>query len=87
MKHTERVRYVRVAPNFLQSKRTYCHPTNGAVYKILINLEEPLWEIVETGSDIVAASGRHRVSAYAKIEAKRALIELGIDYLTKGTRG
>lgn len=83
---TERIRYVTLSPNQLQSKRTYSHPTNGANYKIQINLKEIIWEIVETGSNIVAASGKRNVAAYAKIDAKRALVALGINYFTTGTR-
>ncbi len=75
---SERIRYRKVSEFKLESVRSFSHPCNGATYKVHINTTEPLWEIVETGCDIVAASGRNVKLPDAQLEIRAALKMLGI---------
>ncbi len=75
---SERIRYRKVSEFKLESVRSFSHPSNGATYKVLIDTTEPLWEIVETGCDIVAASGRNAKLPDAQLEIRAALGALEI---------
>jgi len=77
----ERVR-IRYKPTseqgVLQSAKLFSHPTNGAKFKVMLNLNSMEYVIVDSMADVVAASGEARTSALLKLSARNALSQLGV---------
>lgn len=74
-----RIRYTQ--PNqsgILRSVKTYCHPTNGARYKVLLDMKGHKWSIVDDASERVAASGIRVHPHKIRIDARDALAALGV---------
>lgn len=74
-----RIRYQKAgADGALRSVRRFTHPTNGASYRILLNLKEHRWMIVDDVSEIIAASGLRVHLHKLKMDVRDALEQLGI---------
>lgn len=72
--------------NFISVKKFF-HPTNGARYVVKLVPSENQWMVLDDASGLVAASGRNTDLRTAKVEAKNALVELGIQFTSeKGTK-
>ncbi len=80
-----RIRYVKNADGLFESVKSFNHQTNGASYKVSLNPENKQWQVIETTTELIAASGRNSSLAKMKIEAKKALGQLGIEF-TKDAR-
>lgn len=75
-----RIRYRKTRePQLLESVQRFSHPTNGARYKVLLNMKESQWMVVDDKSDLVAASGLRAKHHKMKIDARDALKKLGIE--------
>lgn len=75
-----RIRYQKAgAEGALRSVRRFTHPTNGASYRVLLNLKEHQWMIIDDVSEIVAASGLRVHLHKMKVDVRDALDKLGID--------
>jgi tRNA C32,U32 (ribose-2'-O)-methylase TrmJ len=74
-----RIRYRKTREvGLLESVRRFTHPTNGSRYRVMLNMNEHQWLVVDDVSDLVAASG-YRVHPHKmKMDAKAALEKLGI---------
>ena len=75
-----RIRYEEKTEGFYQSIKKFQHPTNGARYKIFLNLTDNEWQVVDDVTDIVSASGRDINLARMKKAAKEALTLLGVEF-------
>lgn len=74
-----RIRYRKTRQEgVLESVQRYQHPTNGARYKVMLNMPEHQWLVVDEQSDLVAASGLRVHPHKMKIDAREALEALGI---------
>lgn len=74
-----RIRYVKTqVKNVFESMRTYQHPNNGARYRVILNLNEHQWLIIDYVSELVAASGRVVHPVKLKLQARLALEKLGV---------
>lgn len=94
---SERIRYRKVNDRELVSIQEYSHATNGAVYKVYIEknvvadmLSETKfytnrYQVIETGSELVAASGANVKLPALQKEIRTALEKLGIE-LSRGSR-
>lgn len=85
----KRIRYSKNSSGNLISVKKLYHPTNGARYEVQLDLVERQWLILDDASGMVAASGHNNSLAMMKIEVKRALAVLGIEFEneTRGTHG
>lgn len=85
-----RIRYRKTRQEgVLESVQRFNHPTSGARYKVLLNLTEHKWMVVDDNSDIVAASGLRTHQHKLKIDAKEALMKLGVEFTleSRNTKG
>lgn len=79
----KRIRYEKTnIPNILASVRTY--NTGHAEYRVLLNLNEKKYKIVELPHKNIAAEGEAVSLAMLKIRAKRALTQLGYSFDEEG---
>ena len=75
----ERIRYRKTGEHTLESMQVLGHATNGARYRVRLNLaNENQWLVVDAETDLVAASGFAKNRAAAQKSARKALSELGI---------
>lgn len=85
----QRIRYSKLNEDgsLLQSVKVYSHTTNGGRFKILLNLNDKHWSVIDDTCDVVAVSG-HAVSLHKmKTAAKKALTELGIVFSNEDRNG
>lgn len=84
---SERIRYRIASQNLWESIQTFDHATNGASYKVLLakGNDTYKYQVVETGSELIAASGLNVNLQQLKKEARKALAQLGVE-LSRGTR-
>jgi hypothetical protein len=80
---SERIRYKKLSETIMESVRVFSHPTNGAQYKIRLNMSEPMWYVLDANTEIVAASGRNLNKNKAQLEVRNALRELGVEISTE----
>lgn len=74
-----RIRYGKTNQDgLLQSVQKFQHPTNGARFKVLLNLTNHQWQVVDDVTDTPAATGYHNNNHKMKLDAKKALSQLGI---------
>lgn len=83
---SSRIRYSKMDDTKMKSVKTFNHVSNGARYDVILDTKESQWLVLDAGSGIVAASGHQTSMHKAKIEAKKALVELGIIF-DKEVRG
>lgn len=81
----ERIRYTKVAESVYEANHPFSHPSNGAKYRVRINLIEPMWRVFDDVTELVALSGIQKNFNKAKLEVREALRSLGIEVST-GTR-
>jgi hypothetical protein len=62
----------------LNSKNVYHHPSNGARYRVQIDLNSLTWTILDDASNIRVTAGAGKHPHKLKIAAKEALMDLGI---------
>lgn len=87
---SERIRYRQLNDSQMESIQTFEHANNIASYKVLITKKTPendanKFQIVETGSELVAASGSNVNYPKLQKEVREALTKLGIE-LSRGNR-
>ena len=83
-----RIRYTKTNQDgLLQSAQKFQHPTNGERYKILLNTNEHQWSVIEDNTDIIAASGHQKDLHRMKIEVKKALNQLGVNFSNETRQG
>ena len=80
MENSTRIRYVKNADGIFESVKSFSHPTSGASFKVSLDPSENQWKIIETTTELVTATGRNSSLAKMKIEAKKALGQLGIQF-------
>lgn len=75
----KRIRYAKTQEkNVLQSKNVYHHPSNGARYRINIDLNSFTWSVVDDVSGRAAVSGSGTHPHKIKTAVRDALVTLGI---------
>lgn len=67
----------------LESIKRFTHPNNGSRYKVILNMPEHKWMVVDDNSEIIAASGLRVHAHKMKIDVKEALETLGIEFTTE----
>lgn len=77
---SSRIRYSKIDDTKMKSVKTFNHETNGGRFDVILNLSESQWLVLDAGSGLVAASGHQTSLHKMKIEAKKALTELGIAF-------
>lgn len=84
---TTRIRYSKTNQDgLLQSVQKFQHPTNGARYKVMLNLTESQWLIIDDVTDIPVATGHHKDQHKMKLAAKKALTGLGVAFQTEARK-
>lgn len=74
-----RIRYVYTnEPSVMESKQRFIHPTDGSQYKVKLNEGEKTFEIIEDLTGAVVSQGKGVNFHQTKINAKNALVALGI---------
>lgn len=76
-----RIRYRKFkeeSPHLRESVARFSHPTNGARYKIELDLLEHRWQVLDVASGLIAASGLRVHQHKMKIDARTALEALGV---------
>lgn len=76
----QRIRYELLSQDVINSVKTFPHPKDGSVYRIQINKADNRWIIIETGCELIAASGCGVNLRRMKLEVKRALLKLGVEF-------
>src|SRR4051812_18022822 len=81
MKPVKRIKYRPDgnSPHLHRSIKKFPHPTNGAVFSIVINTQDNTFQIVDELVKMVAAEGKGSGFHKTLIAAKNALASLGID--------
>jgi hypothetical protein len=77
---SSRIRYSKLSDSRLQSVKTFSHPTNGARYKVVLDLAANQWLVIEDTTSLLAASGHNNTLHNLKLDAKNALVELGVPF-------
>lgn len=77
---SSRIRYSKLDDNKMKSVKTFNHTTNGARYDVILNVTDSQWLVLDAQSGLVAASGHQTSLHKMKIEAKKSLAALGIEF-------
>lgn len=78
----ERIRY-RTNGNKLESIKVLAHPTNGALYRVIIDLDEKQYLVLDATTEIIAASGRNSTRNKLQLDVRNVLKELGVEVSTE----
>lgn len=77
---SRRIRYkAGTSPHMFKSVQTFTHSTNGARYKVVLNLQAHEFQILDEASNAVAKSGHAAGFHPLKKKAREALEALGIE--------
>lgn len=76
-----RIRYSKTAETgILQSVKIYTHEKNGARFKVRLDENQKLFQVIEDTSGVIEAEGAAVNMHQVKIKAKKALERLGISF-------
>lgn len=78
---SERIRYTKSADGTQTSVQTFIHSSNGAQYKVV--LKDASWSVVDAATSTPALTGEHAQKHKAQIQARAALVSLGIELNTE----
>jgi len=83
----ERIRYKKVKDSLFESVQEFRHLTNGARYIVRLNTGQNFpytnWFVLDSTTEIIAASGLEDKRFKAQIAARDALTKLGIILATE----